>query len=466
MKRPLIPTLLVSLMILCVPEIARGATVTGKVFNDKGDPLPAVTVIIPALEIGGFTDANGEFLLVNIPGGTHTIEFRFLGFRTVKSEITVAETRPTVLEIKMIAEVLLGDEIIVSGERELAGGLTGTSQSVTVLTPIELDLEVRRGQTLGETLEALPGVTVLTTGPAVSKPVIRGVHSARVLVLNAGISQEGQQWGGDHAPEIDPFSPARIEVLKGASSVQYGAGAIGGVVRIEPPDLPREPGMGGQLNSGLYSNSRQGGGSLLLQGALSRFPGLSWRVQGSLRRASDARTPTHIISNSGIDERNYSASVGFSTDWLQSEAYFSHVGSWIGVFQGAHIGNTTDLQRAIDRGAPATRGTFTYEVENPRQRVDHDLLSVRNRINFEGRGNLELRYGQQYNRREEWDAHARGGGEPTRPGIALGLQTHNVELIYQHLNFGRWFGKIGLSGTRQRNKRFKYRVSDSGLSLL
>ena len=443
--------LAIALSCLVLPAEAHAATVSGKVLNEAGEPLPAVTVILPDLEIGAFSDEEGRFRLENVPVGRHTIEFRFVGYRTIRSEVIVSETGPKALEVSMQPEALLGEEVTVTGDRDLAGELTGSSQSVLVL-PLS-DLEERRGQTVGETLESLPGVSTLTTGPAVSKPVLRGVHSARVLVLNAGITQEGQQWGGDHAPEIDPFSPARIEVLKGAAGVQYGAGAIGGVIRIEPPELPTRPGMGGRINTNLFSNNRQGAGSLLLQGALRRLGGLMWRVQGSLRRAGDAHAPVHVIRNSGFDERDYSVALGYTTDRVDTEAYFSHFGTWIGIFKGAHIGNTTDLRRTIERGDPTIVGSFTYEIDNPRQRVDHDLLSVRSLVRFEGKGNLELRYGQQYNRREEWDSHARSGGV-ARPGFSQGLQTHSGDAIFQHRNFGNWYGKVGVSGMRQENKRF------------
>ena len=443
--------LAIAVSCLVLPAIAQTATVSGKVLGEAGQPLPAVTVILPDLELGAFSDEEGRFRLENVPVGRHTIEFRFVGYRTIRSEVVVSVSDPKVLEVSMQPEALLGDEITVTGERDLAGELTGSSQSVLVL-PLS-ELEERRGQTVGETLESLPGVSTLTTGPAVSKPVLRGVHSARVLVLNAGITQEGQQWGGDHAPEIDPFSPARIEVLKGAASVQYGAGAIGGVIRIEPPELPTRPGMGGRINTNLFSNNRQGAGSLLLQGALQRLDGLKWRVQGSLRRAGDAHAPVHVIRNSGFDERDYSMALGYSTDWMDTEAYFSHFGTWIGIFKGAHIGNTTDLRRTIERGEPSIVGSFTYQIDNPRQRVDHDLLSVRSLVRLGGKGNLELRYGQQYNRREEWDSAARSGGV-ARPGFSQGLQTHSGEAIFQHRNFGNWYGRIGVSAMRQENRRF------------
>ena len=450
-RRILCVILATALSRLMLPAEAQAASVSGKVLNETGEPLPAVTVILPDLELGAFTDEAGRFRVEYVPPGRHRIEFRYVGYETIETEVEVFADRPTALEVRMEPQPLIGDDVNVTGERDLAGELTGSSQSVLVLPPAEL--EERRGQTLGETLESLPGVSSLTTGPALSKPVLRGVHSARVLVLNAGITQEGQQWGGDHAPEIDPFSPARIEVLKGAASVQYGAGAIGGVIRIEPPELPVDPGVGGRINTNLFSNNKQGAGSVLVQGALRQLMGLKWRVQGSLRRAGDARAPEHVIRNSGFDERDYSVALGLTTDRMDTEAYFSHFGTWIGIFKGAHIGNTTDLKRLIERGDPSIVGSFTYQIDNPRQRVDHDLLSVRSRIRLGG-GNLELRYGQQYNRREEWDSQARSGGAPARPGFSQGLQTHSGDVIFQHRNLGNWYGKLGVSGIRQQNRRF------------
>ncbi|MCC7430384.1 Plug domain-containing protein, partial [bacterium] len=79
-------------------------------------------------------------------------------------------------------------------------------KTTTVQTLTEKELDKNRGQTLGEAVEQISGITILQTGPSISKPVIRGLHSQRILLLNDGVQQEGQQWGGEHAPEIDPFS--------------------------------------------------------------------------------------------------------------------------------------------------------------------------------------------------------------------------------------------------------------------
>ena len=63
--------------------------------------------------------------------------------------------------------------------------------------------------------------------------MIHGMHSNRVLILNNGVRQEGQQWGIEHAPEVDPFIANKISVIKGANSVRYGSDAIAGVVLVE-----------------------------------------------------------------------------------------------------------------------------------------------------------------------------------------------------------------------------------------
>src|SRR3546814_6402924 len=84
---------------------------------------------------------------------------------------------------------------------------------------------------------------MLKTGATIAKPVIHGLHSNRILILNNGIRQEGQQWGSEHAPEIDPFIAKRITVVKGAETIRFGPDAMGGVVIVEPSELDRKSGI-------------------------------------------------------------------------------------------------------------------------------------------------------------------------------------------------------------------------------
>ncbi len=94
------------------------------------------------------------------------------------------------------------------------------------------------GESLGESLKDITGVTVLNTGSSISKPVIHGLYGNRIVILNNGVRQEGQQWGSEHAPEIDPLIGRKLEVVKGASTVRYGPDAIAGVILVDPEALP------------------------------------------------------------------------------------------------------------------------------------------------------------------------------------------------------------------------------------
>jgi iron complex outermembrane receptor protein len=417
----LMATIILLAALFTIPAFARafadgGKTVRlyGAVFDKATkSPLPGANVFVQELKRGGVTDADGAFNIEGLESGRYTLVCRLLGYEEMRKTVLIAEMNlKQDFYLKSNPIELQGVEVSVEKEKAT---LTESSQALEVLGDAEL--QKHRGQTLGETLKEIPGVTVLQTGPAIAKPVIRGLHSQRVLVLNAGVPQEGQQWGAEHAPEIDPFSPGRIEVLKGAAGVQYGSGAIGGVIRVEPRPLRALGGIGGELTLNAFSNNLQGAGSLLLEGGLSRWSGFGWRTQGSLRRAGDSKTSAYNVINSGFDERDWSVAAGYNKERGGIEMYYSHFGTELGIFLGSHLGNVTDLLRAIERGRPSIERRFSYEVDSPKQDISHDLLSVRSRYEFSGLGRFEMQYGWQQNHRQEFDAHAPFSSKPPAPGL-------------------------------------------------
>ena len=437
--------------LICAVHSANAQSVQGVVRDAEGRTLPGVHVAISLLERGTVTDDTGRYFIGDLPLGEHAFSFSYLGFKDQTILIRVNEGNVE-YDVVMLPEILEADEVLIAEDR--VDVLTRDSRSISVLDPEEL-MELR-GQTLGETLEELPGVTTLQTGPSISKPVVRGLHSQRVLVLNAGVSQEGQQWGGEHAPEIDPFAPVKIQVIKGVSGVEYGVGAIGGVIRLDPLDLPYVPGDGvrGSLSMNGFSNNLQGAGSLYLEGAASAIPGLGWRVQGSYRKAGDAQTPDYIIRNSAFQEFNGSASVGLRRDRLNLVALYSRFSTELGIFSGAHIGNINDLLRAIDRDEPTFIGDFGYDIGPPKQDITHNLVSLHGDFRLESGSWIEAQYGFQVNRRQEFDAHSRSSDSTTtgRPAFDLSLVSNTLELKFHHKPLGRFFGVVGVNGMNQLNK--------------
>ncbi len=430
---------------------AHAQSVEGTVRDAEGRGLPGVHVALPQLERGVITNEAGRYTVEGLPAGEHIFTYSYLGFETESITIRVDDV-PVVRDVVLTTDVLENDEVIIAEDRATA--LTRNQRAVSTLDPEEL-MELR-GQTLGETLESLAGVTALQTGPSISKPVVRGLHSQRVVVLNAGVSHEGQQWGGDHAPEIDPFAPVKIQVIKGVAGVEYGIGAIGGVIRLDPLDLPYLPGqtVSGFLSTNGFTNNMQGAGSVYLEGVARGVRGLGWRVQSSYRKAGDSHTPDYVINNSAFKEFNGSASVGLRRDRVNMVAMYSRFSTELGIFSGAHIGNNNDLLRAIERGRPSFEAEFGYDIRPPKQRVTHNLVSLHGDYRLDSGSWFEAQYGFQVNDRQEFDAHSRSSDSlaTERAAFDLTLVTNTLELKFHHKPVNGFFGVIGISGMNQLNK--------------
>lgn len=412
-------------------------------------PLAHANVVVADTRRGTATNADGGFTIDGLPPGTYLLAAQYVGYETVLRTVEVVAGRTATVEFPLNPSPLAVEEIVVRAgmtEEEL---LTRARQSVATLGPDVL--ERTRGQTLGETLKQLPGVTTMQTGPSISKPVVRGLHSQRVVVLNAGVPQEGQQWGGEHAPEIDPFAPARIEVVKGAAGVEHGVGAIGGVIQVEPRVLPTAPGFGGRVDLNGFSNSRQGAGAVLIEGAPAQVEGFAWRAQASVRKAGDAHTPDYVIGNSAFEERNGALTLGYQTARTGLKLYASRFATELGIYRGSHVNTLNGLRRAIDRDRPAVDYAFSYAIDAPKQSITHDLVSLKGVHRLPRGDRLEVQYGIQRNHRQEFDAHRRGGDPLDEPAFDLTLNTHTLDAKWRLPPRRNAFGVVGLSGMNQAN---------------
>jgi iron complex outermembrane receptor protein len=300
-------------------------------------------------------------------------------------------------------------------------------------------------------MKQLPGVAMIQVGPSIAKPVVRGLHSQRLRVMNGDIPQEGQQWGEEHAPEIDAFAANEIEVIRGSGFVLYGSDAIGGVVRVLPRPLPDVGSVGGEVTTNLFSNNRQGAASLLLEGANLTLPALArvaWRAQASFRRAGDAGTRDYYLRNTGFAELNFNGSLGVTRPWGSSQLSYSRFATELGMYLGAHVSTVSDLDRAMRD--PLKTDTFSYHIGRPNQKVSHDLVSWRTNLVLWNAGVLDVNYGFQYNNRGEYDGIGFASGS-TQPAFGLELYTHTLDLRLHHAPIGHLSGTIGVSGLRQGN---------------
>ena len=172
------------------------------------------------------------------------------------------------------------------------------------------------------------------------------------MILNNGIRLEGQQWGAEHAPEIDPFLADEITVIKGAETVRFGPEAMGGVILVSPAEIPTKS----ESKTDLYvlgaSNGRMGNISVTHQDGFKSIKGLGYRVQGSVKRAGNIQSPDYYQANTGLNEINFSGALGYTSPKLGAEIYYSFFNTELGILRDSHTGNLTDLQEIIANGRP------------------------------------------------------------------------------------------------------------------
>lgn len=414
----------------------------GLVQDDKGEPILGATIILEESLFGTVSKADGSFHIHKLCDKVYRVTVRFLGYGTVMLEVNPAQERNAVV-FTLSPEQQLLQEVTIEEKN------SSTEHSFNYKTLSSKDREASKGQSLGESLRNITGVNTIQSGPGVFKPVIHGVHSQRILILNNGIRQEGQQWGAEHAPEIDPFIASHIVVIKDATAIKYGTDALGGVILVNPAELPTEAGLGGELNMVGQSNGRSGTVSGMLEGGFKKKKGLGWRLQGTTKKAGDFHTPDYYLTNTGIAETNFSASLGYHQENIGWEVFYSHFGTELGVLKGSAISNLEDLRTAMQQSPPAYTDHFSYGIENPQQKVAHNLLKL-TAHKHAGWGDIRLRYGFQHNHRQEFDL--RRNDLNGIPSINLQLQTHTLDLEWEHINNGQLFGCVGINGMAQSNK--------------
>ncbi|MFT4758313.1 MAG: iron complex outermembrane receptor protein [Paraglaciecola sp.] len=442
---------LLSLLLLAAfPFLSFGqkcdATLCGTVLDaDTKEPIAFAEVFIQETAKGVTTDDAGKFHFHNLCEGNYTVESRHIGCPHVAKEIVIQGNVEVDFRLRHGLDL---DEIVVKAQ-SLSPVSTQSEQQL-----IGLKLDALKGQTLGDALANLQGVSTLNTGSSISKPVIRGLHSNRVLLLTDGVRQEGQQWGLDHGPEIDPYLAGEMTVVMGANSVRYGADALGGVILIKPKPLRDMVGIGGEVNLAGFSNGQTGVISAAIDGKLKGNLPLSGRLQGTFKRGGNTQTPDYFLENTGVKEQNFSGTVGLKKGAFDSEIFYSLFQTDLGIFEGAHIGNTTDLQTAIGRGRPIDDGKFTYEIGRPMQRVAHHLLKAKTAWSMPDFGKLSLQYARQFNRRQEFDAHKSFGTLPEgleNPEIEFEITTHTLDMTLEHKPIQHFSGSFGAQLMQQKN---------------
>ena len=451
---------------------AAAPPLTGRVTDAApGEGLPGSTVLFDDLKQGAATEADGSFRFANLPRGRFTVQVRSLGYNTVTQTVDTGGGQP--LDVKLTAAATEIGQVVVTGVSQ-ATQLRRSPIPTSVVDRTRLNQT--SGSNLVDAIAHTPGVSQITTGAAISKPVVRGLSANRVVTLNNGAKQEGQQWGDEHGIEIDEFSIDRAEIIKGPGSLLYGSDAMAGVINFVAPDPVAEGRITGLATASYQANNHQQGYSVQNAGNLG---GLNWLVRGTRKVAGAYRNRYDgRVYNSGFNEYDANGYVGLNKSWGYSHLTFSTFNQRLGLTEGARDAAgrfTKDVPAGRDRaGADSTAAVPVtdadlrgYGLAVPQQQVNHLRLGTDNNFILGQNGarlTLQVSY-QQNLRREYGNAFA-----PADPGLYFQLRTVDYALRYFLPERNGWNLTLGTSGLHQQNRNLgteflipAYRLSEGGV---
>jgi iron complex outermembrane receptor protein len=405
------------------PAAARtpdAGVVSGRVTTPAGTPIPDVQVSLAELHRSATTDSAGHYSIGNVPAGSYTLTFLRIGYAPVVRRI-VSTGGDVTTDVPMRESIIELTGIQVTATANATSALN-SPQPTSVVAGDEL--RAAQSPTLGETLAGVAGVHSLSTGVGIGKPVIRGLTSNRVLVLDDGQRLETQQWGDEHSPNIETATAERIEVIRGPASVLYGSDALGGVINVVQRDLPDAiAGAGfvhGSLSAAYGTGNRQQDGAASVEGA-SGSVGFRGALSG--RTSGNVQTPDYVLWHSGNRAVGGNASLGTRGEW------------------GSVVGSFSQRNERIQLTDEDPAAQPTQRMATSHGRVDLTLPLGANR--------LEISTGYERSRRREFE-------DDTTTTVALGLlsQTYLADVHFHHAALGPLSGLIGFSGMRNTFDKF------------
>ena len=335
-------------------------------------------------------------------------------------------------------------EVLVKASRPVV------SSNVVAKKISEVTLERNLGRSLAQMLTEVSGVTMLQTGTTTAKPVIHGMYGTRVLIMNNGVRQSGQQWGEDHAPEVSVDANDIIHVVKGAEAVRYGAEAIAGVIIMEQRSLPyAEKDMQGVVAGVYASNGHRLSSSVRLEGALPWDSDIAYRLQTSYTNSGDRSSAHYLLMNTGVRELNNSLTLGWKKDRLNIEGLFSRYQNTTGLLPSGHLRSREGMVELLERGKPDLFHPFSREISSPYHSVVHYLARLKGTWNDEYLGNFSLQGAYQNDSRDEY-AIRRNNAYSLVPTLSLSLSSMQLNGSWRK-RYSRWDSELGMHGEYLNN---------------
>ena len=424
-------------------------SISGKIIdNETQNPLSDVIIrVISDPQVYGnrvlynssdkfsVSDENGKFLLADLCAEEDSLIFSRIGYQdtliSLDSDYWTVSLTETSVEL---------ENVLISDEREKNLGTQTLSQQSIILE----DQAVDRTSSLANLASQIDGVTFISTGSNVERPVIHGLYGNRILVLNNYIKHGFQNWGDDHAPEINISSVERISVLKGSSGVRFGPEALGGAIIVEPDQLKLRQPYYFNINSGYQTNGR---GTNYSFKTGKGFKNLGFNLGLNYIKIGDRHTPSYSLTNSGKEEKGFNLGFHYHLKNFDIKMYYSYVDIDLALLRSSMFHSGNAISRAMSSDIPLIIEPFSYNIKPPSQYVKHHFLKASVDWWYNKNEKVSLIAGRQLNKREEFDVRR----NIDKPIIDLDLTSFDLMLEWNHSFSVNSDGILGLHFFNQDN---------------
>lgn len=394
-------------------------TVSGTIKNAKNQVLIGVTVYAPELHKETSTDENGNYRLSNLPNGKVKLTFTYIGYSTQNKIINFLQPQ-TNLDIFLDESSYHIDEVIISTAFNKI-----QSQNVMKVEHESIkSLQQKGTATLIEGLATIPGVSQVSTGTSIGKPVIRGLSGNRVLVYSQGVRLENQQFGDEHGLGLNDSGIESVEVIKGPASLLYGSDALGGVLYFNPEKFANPKEFKGDFSQKFFSNTLGSNSSLGLKTSTDNWKFL---VRGTYNTHSDYTIPNgDRVTNTRYSESDLKTGLGYVNSKISSIFRYNF--------------------NKLDLGIPENgieEQNSSKKTMYPKQGVYNNLLSLNN-IFFFRNSKLDVDLGYIANDRSEF-------ATSSIANLHMKLKTFNYDAKYHLPKIGQVESIVGIQGMNQTN---------------
>ncbi len=396
-------------------------TIHGSITNSHTqEPISDVSIRIEGSEKGTFSDFNGNYILENITQSTVTLLISSVGYKE-KQVVVIIENTTKEVNITLEEDVFEIDEIILATPFNKL-----QSENVVKVSHKSLASMERKGiQNIMDGVSQISGVTQMSTGAGISKPVIRGLTGSRVLVYNQEVRLENFQFGDLHGIGINEAGIGSVEVIKGPASLLYGSDALGGVLYLVPEKYAPEGKTKYNFKSKYTSNTIGFNNTLGVKSSIDKFQFL---VRAAINTNADyAVSGGDRVTNSRYNDKDVKIGLGYKTDLF-----------------------TTDIRYNVnlaENGIPHNIGLqeTTYEITGKHQALENHVLSVKTDIALKN-SKIKTNIGHTWhNRKLLIEAITK---------IGMQLNTLNYDAKWYLPKWDKLESIIGVQGMLQRNENF------------